>query len=517
MDQLGAQDAQYLFLEEAGGVANISGVYVFDQSTAPDGGVVRFREVVERLSQRIEAAPLLKRKLMRVPFELDYPYWVEDPHFEIEYHVRHARLPKPSDWRQFCIHVARFHSRPLDLGRPLWEAYVVEGLENVAGLPKSAFSLIWKAHHAMMDGASSVQLMNAMMDLSPDGPPAFVFPPQRKKAARNPSFPEMIARAAFNHARAPAEMARAVVKSSPMIGRSLAGAARSGLRKPVGVPHTPFNMPVSRHRAFDAAELSLAEVKAVRAAYPEATINDILLAIVSGGLRRYLADKNALPEASLITISPINMRPKEAFSGKGELKNDITAMSLPLYTDIAHPIERLKAIVRSTRKAKAGKTGLATRLMADLTQHLPPTAMALASRALLQIVENRAPMSNLIVSNVPGGKDALYFCGARMTSAYGMAPLGRNMGLFVTVGSYLDKVPIAVTTTREIVPDTPALMKAFRESFEELKQAAEKRLKSGAAKPPAVLKKLKTRAAAQEAPSGDERPAGEAAHPLTPH
>ncbi|NNL87452.1 MAG: wax ester/triacylglycerol synthase family O-acyltransferase [Marinicaulis sp.] len=477
MEQLSAQDAQFLYMEDADIVANITGAYICDQSTAP-GGIVRFRDIVSSIEERLKYCPFFKRKLMRVPMEMDYPYWVDDPHFDIEYHVHHARLPQPADWRQFCIHFARYHSRPLDLGRPLWEMYIVEGLDNVDGIPKGSFAVIGKVHHAVLDGTAAIQMLGALMDISPEGPPIFQYPPTEGPGPAEP-LPALLARASLNNARSPMRFADAVRRSSPQIARAVAGFGASRLRreKSAGVPHTIFNDKVSPHKSFDAVEFDLADFKMIRTAYPEAKVNDIVLATVGGGLRKYLKSKDELPKQPLIAMAPINARTDD--KSNKDAGNNISAMTVPLFTTIGHPVERLKAVTLATRKTKAAKDGVGARLLTDLSQQVPAAMMALGSRFAAQALSNGMTMNNLIVSNVPGPQVPLYFCGAKMEKMYGMAPLGPGMGLFITTPSYNGKISFGVTCTREIMPDTPEFIACLKKAFAELKTAAEKRLDAG--------------------------------------
>jgi WS/DGAT/MGAT family acyltransferase len=507
MHQLSAQDAQYVYMEDADVVANITGAYICDQSTAP-GGVVRFKKIVERIEERLSDSPIFRRKLMRVPMDLDHPYWADDPHFDIMNHVHHARLPKPADWRQFCIHFARYHSRPLNMGRPLWDIYVVEGLDNLEGVPKGSFALLTKVHHSTVDGTSGLQMLGALMDVAPDGPPAFKYPKLRKRPS-DPNISDVMRRAAFNNLRSPVTMANALRKASPQIARGLANARQTRkLYKSGNVPDTPFNGRVSPQKAFDATEFAMSDIKLIRKAYPEAKVNDIVLSTVGGGVAKYLKSKSALPKQSLVAMAPINARPKGK-SGKAGAGNNITAMTVKLHTGIDHPVERLKAIVLSTRKTKAAKEGVNARLLTDLTKQAPAAMMALSSRFIAQNLAERAPMNNLIVSNVPGPQAPLYFCGAKMLTMYGMAPLGGGMGLFITTPSYNGKISFGVTSTGEIIPDTPFFIECLRKAFDELKAAAETRLKAGATKPAKAKDKPKKKKDKGKHPSmnGADEPA----------
>ncbi|MGB5512106.1 MAG: wax ester/triacylglycerol synthase domain-containing protein, partial [Woeseiaceae bacterium] len=172
MDQLNPQDAQFLYLESDDNLTHLTSISIFDQSTVPGDGIVHFKDILEHVESRLHMSPLFRRRLVHVPLELDFPYWVDDESFDLEYHVHHSRLPEPSDWRQFCIHMARYHSRPLDMKRPLWDMYVVEGLDNIDWLPKGSYALATKIHHAAVDGKAIMDFFGAMADIDNKGTPA---------------------------------------------------------------------------------------------------------------------------------------------------------------------------------------------------------------------------------------------------------------------------------------------------------------------------------------------------------
>ncbi len=171
LKQLSAQDAQFLYTQTANNLTHIMGIYIYDPATAP-GGFVRFKDIIRHVEKRIDSSPLFKRRLHRLPFDLDHPYWVEDEHFDIEAHISHARLPDPGDWRQFCIATARYFSKPMDMNRPLWDWYVIEGLDRIPGIPKGSFAILQRVHHAAVDGASGAHSFIAMSDIDANGTPA---------------------------------------------------------------------------------------------------------------------------------------------------------------------------------------------------------------------------------------------------------------------------------------------------------------------------------------------------------
>ncbi len=504
MRQLKPQDAQFLFMEDGHVAAHVTSLGIFDQSTAP-GGLVRFKEIVARIEKRLHDSPLYSQRLMRLPFDLDFPYWVEDRHFEIEYHVRHSRLPEPSDWRQLCIQVARMHSRTMDMNRPPWEVHVIEGLDNVEGMSKGSFAVVTKLHHAAVDGASATQFLARLMDLGPSGPPLLPAPSGRNlKTAPDTSPMKLLRRAAMNNSTAPIRMARAVAKNAPAMAREAAMSAMNRKKSGRSVPETRFNGEISPNRAFDGVTFELADFKMIAKSFGEAKINDVVLATVGGALRRYLAAKKELPDPSLIVTAPMNLRGKGKTSS-GADGNNITSLSLPIYTNIANPVDRLKAIVKATQAAKSAKTSIASRMTMELSKHVPPPVISALGPVILSTAENR-PMANAIVSNVAGFQVPVYLCGAKMIESYGLAPIGSGMGLFIAVPSYAGKLSFGITTTRQIMPDTPVFMDCLRVSLEELKSAAvKKRAAAGTKAKSSAPRKMYHRTRAKGASSLPER------------
>ncbi|MDH5242221.1 MAG: wax ester/triacylglycerol synthase family O-acyltransferase, partial [Gammaproteobacteria bacterium] len=241
MDQLSGQDAQFLYLESENNLTHITSISIFDQTTVPGNEVVRFKDILQHVSSRLHMNPVFRRRLVRVPLELDFPYWVDDDHFDLEYHIRHGRLPEPGDWRQFCIHMARYHSRPLDMNRPLWEMYVVEGLDNIEGLPKGSYAIATKIHHAAADGAALSEFFGAMADIDNKGTPAVPLNSARLSRSPMPSLLDMGVRAAWHTVRSPLGMIDAVMRSAPSIYRIAQDALSLRKEEKYRVPDTRFN------------------------------------------------------------------------------------------------------------------------------------------------------------------------------------------------------------------------------------------------------------------------------------
>ncbi len=462
--QLSAQDAQFLYIQNGNTLTHVMAINICDPASAP-GGKVRFKDIVAHIAARIDTSPVFKRKLYRLPFDLDHPYWVEDTEFELEAHVSHARLPEPGDWRQFCIQVARHFSRPMDMTRPLWDIYIVEGLDRIPGIAPGSYAMLTRIHHAAIDGASAAHMFVALSDSDPGGTPAIPLGPARFKLGEMPTPAQILARAIQSNMTSPVKFMNTLLKMSPALAVAASKSLREQRGARSGVPDTRFNAPISTHRMFDATDFALADLGRIRKLVDGATINDVVLAICSGALRAYLLHHKELPTETLIAIAPINLR-----SGKGEAEvpgNNISAMSVELATQLADPAARLAAIRRYTVDAKAAKTGLSARVMTDLTKHIPGATMAGVARIITS--PRFAPrQTNVFISNVPGPQQPLYMNGAKITHQYGLAPLANNMGLFIATPSYNGRISFCITSERSIMPDIAFFRECIEGSVQEL-------------------------------------------------
>lgn len=471
MQQLSGQDASFVYLETPHTPMHIGSVGIYDPSTAP-GGFVRFKDILRFIQDRLAGARSFRQRLVRVPFDLDHPYWIEDPEFDIEFHVRHIALPKPGDWRQLCIQVARLHARPMDLTKPLWEFTIVEGLDNIEGLPPGCFALVSKVHHAAIDGMSGVEMSAAVHDLDPNMTPRTGADEWKPEAL--PSTADLLARSYVNSLKQPMRWMETVGRSLPGIGRLATQAAKGevSLSNTRMAPKTRFNGKVGPHRVFDAVPLKLAEVRAIKDAVPGATVNDVILTVVGGGLRQYLADKKELPKETLTAMAPISVR---AEGEKEALGNLVSAMVVPLGTHIADPMERLRQVHDAAVNSKAMTNAVGARTLSDYSQLIPAGLSGLAARLYTRIgaANAHAPIYNTVVTNVPGSRVPLYFCGAKMVGMFGTAPVFDGMGIINPIYSYGDTIAISFTADRDVLPDPENYAAALRASFAALKQAAE--------------------------------------------
>ena len=469
MLQLSGQDASFVYLETPHTPMHIGSVGIYDPSTAP-GGFVRFKDVLNFIGSRLGGARSFRQRLVRVPFDLDHPYWIEDPEFDIEFHVRHIALPKPGDWRQLCIQVARLHARPMDLSKPLWEFTIVEGLDNIPGLPPGCFALVSKVHHAAIDGMSGVEMSAAVHDLD-----ASMTPPKTQddwQPENMPNVADLLARSYLNSLTQPMRIMETIGRSLPGMAKLTAQVSKGdvSIRDARAAPKTRFNGKVGAHRVFDAVPLKLAEVRAIKETVEGATVNDVILAIVGGGLRSYLNDKGELPPETMTAMAPISVR------GEGEkaaLGNLVSAMVVGLGTHIADPVERLRFVHDAAVNSKAMTNAVGAKTLSDYSQLIPSGLAGLAARLYTRVgaANAHAPVFNCVVTNVPGSRVPLFFCGARMVAMYGTGPVFDGMGLINPIYSYGDTIAISFTSDRDMMPDPENYAAALRASFDALKTA----------------------------------------------
>ena len=472
MQQLSAQDASFVYLETPHTPMHIGSVAIYDPSTAP-GGFVRFKDILSFIESRLSGARSFRQRLVRVPFDLDHPYWIEDPEFDVEFHVRHIALPKPGDWRQLCIQVARLHARAMDMTKPLWEFTVVEGLDNIEGLPPGCFAPVSKVHHAAIDGMSGVEMSAALHDLDPNmTPPGGT---DAWKPDHMPGVADLLVRSYFNSLVQPMRVLETIGRSLPGMAK-LTSDVRKGdvsLRNARPAQKTRLNGKVSGHRIWDAVPFKLADIRAVKDAVPDATVNDVILAVVGGALRKYLDDKGELPRDTLTAMAPISVRGE---AGKGAMGNQVSAMVVGLGTQIEDPIERLRFVHQEAVNSKALTGAVGAKNLADYSQLMPSALAGLAARLYTRIgaANAHAPAFNCVVTNVPGSRVPLYFAGARMVAMYGTGPIFDGMGLINTIYSYGQTVAISFTSDRAMMPDPAAYADALRETFETMRAAVVK-------------------------------------------
>ncbi|MEP5763699.1 MAG: wax ester/triacylglycerol synthase family O-acyltransferase [Halieaceae bacterium] len=467
MQQLTALDYMFLQQESPRTPMHISPVMIYDASEV-DRGRVRFKEVLTVFERSLHKSTVFRRKLLDKTGGLDLPYWIEDDHFDLEFHVRHIALPSPGDWRQFCILLARLQSRGLDMTRPLWEAYVIEGLHNVEGLPPDSFAIMLKVHHSAIDGVSGAEIISVIHSLTADLPPPVTDDPWQPE--KPPPLGRLWSKALSNNLKLPGKFFQTVGELVPAAIKANRLSNEHPESKATWV-HTRFNGPVTSSRVTDTLRMDLQDIKDIRNAVAGSTINDVMVAIVGGGLRKYLQAHDELPDVSLTCGAPISVRPKEEQASAG---NQVSMMTISLATDVEEPVARLQAVNHSAADGKAYSSALGAHAMMDITQSLSPRVLGLGMRAAFSAAMSAemAMPSQVVVSNVPGPQFPLYMAGARLHTILGMGPLLDGMGLFNLVISGAGHICINFTACRQMLPDPDFYQQCLRESFAELKAAA---------------------------------------------
>ncbi len=477
MKQLGTLDTAFVNMEHRNTPQHIGGLGIYDPSTAP-GGFVRFKDVIARFEKKLNKLPLFRTRLVEVPGGHDRPYWVKDANFDVEFHLRHIALPQPGDWRQLCILISRIHSRPIDMSRPLWEAYIIEGLDNIEGLPKGCFAVYTKIHHSLVDGAGGASFMSVLHDLEPNPAEDDDEPSDEDQeifiAERQPGGLQLRANALFNRISNYSSMTRSSIPVAKNLSRTVWNIMRGNLTPPplFNTPKNRFSNPVGPYRVLEAAMLDLDGFKLIKN-MTGTKINDVALAVIGGGLRKYLDQHGELPLEPLVAAIPLDMRTRR---GDNHENNQLGSAFSSLHTDIADPIERLLAIHASTDEAKEF---VENNPLVDVLQLGGVFSPRLTSRLLNFYTDNKLsghlPVNiSTVISNVPGPNFPLYSCGAKLVRYHGIGLLTPGVGLFHLIFSYCGTVSVTILGDRDILPDPSIYQQCLEEAYEELKTAAEK-------------------------------------------
>jgi diacylglycerol O-acyltransferase / wax synthase len=476
MQQLTGLDAAFLALETANSTGHVGGVCILDPKDAP--APLTLARLTQVLGERLPLVPVLRRKLLNVPLGLDQPYWVDDPHFDIEYHIREIALPRPGSDAQLTEQVSRLHARPLDRSRPLWEIYLITGLS------KRRAAVYTKIHHSAIDGASGAELLTILLDLAPEGrevPPEAPFTP-----ARPPGPVALAAMAAAKLAWRPVEtvrvtneLVRVLPTLAPAFGTLVGGML--GLNRgdgevisttPGRAPVTPFNRQITPHRRLALRSVDLDSVKAVKAAFG-VSVNDVVMAMCAGALRRWLADHNSLPDAPLIAMIPVSVRDP---ASKAAMGNKVSAMLATLPTNLTDPGDRIQVVHAATKTAKAQQAVIPQGLVDHVSDFAPPALTARAARVVFATgVLHRLPPFNLCISNVPGPNVPVYLCGAKLLAHYPVSVITDGQGLNITLVGYLGQLHFGLVSCRELVPDLDVLADYLVDELDELLKAASQR------------------------------------------
>lgn len=468
MKQLGILDSAFINMEHKNVPQHIGSFGIYDQSTAP-GGKVRFKSLIRHFERQIKQFPLFRTRLIQSPGRFARPYWIVDDNFDVEFHLRHIAVPHPGDWRQLCILIARLHSRALDMSRPLWESYVIEGLHNIEGLPNNCFVIYTKIHHSIVDGGGADNFMAAIHDLEPiahdDESPEDTY-----EAEQRPSPLELVTTSTRSYMNNVWSLTRGGFNLTQDVAKSAVKLAKGELKlPPTDAPATRFNNPVSPYRVIEASAFDFDDFRMIKNK-TETKVNDVALAVISGAMRKYLDHHNEHPATSLVASLPINMRTRTGDTGEA---NQVGSIFASLNSTIDDPLKRLLAIHQSTDEAKMFGEQTPSRDALKLAGAMSPrVTKSLIDTYVNHKLTKHLPLKiNTVISNVPGPDFPLYCSGARLIHYHGLGVLTPGVGLFHLVFTYCGEITITILSDREMMPDPGVYRQCMDDSFAELKAA----------------------------------------------
>lgn len=467
MKQLSYLDANFLYIETQHAPMHVGGTFVFKQPTDKKMTFARFKRHIQ---SRLQTSPVFRRRLIELPLDIDLPYWLEDPHFDLEEHLFRHQLTSGTS-SELQVQAEDFFSAPLDREKPLWEIQFVEGLKEAGD-----FALIIKMHHCAIDGVSGEEILVGLLDFSEA---ARTMPDDNWKPEVFPRYRSLVGKKFWKSKNSAKNMFDLVKGTAGIVNRSTnLRVSEAGDVPPLffNSPATSFNVEVSGNRRLVHVDLPLRKIKDIKNSQKNVTINDVALAICSGALENILKNERSLPDTSLIAMIPISTRYEHVKKGEveeseknGSAGNDVSAMLVSLETDEENVLRRLEKIHVNSRKGiHYNRTVEAEQLL----DQLPVMTSAALTKAFTKLKASKLlkPIFNVVITNVPGSPVPLYFDGAKLVSQSFNAPIYDNMGLTVNVTSYVDVLTIGVTTTPEILPDGEGFIRAINASFDTLYQ-----------------------------------------------
>jgi WS/DGAT/MGAT family acyltransferase len=464
MQRLSGLDTAFLYLETPTVHMTVQAVMLLDTSTVPGG--YSFEKIKSHLQSRLPQLPEFRRRLAPVPFDLHRPVWFDDPDFDFDYHVRHVAVPSPGSAKQVADLVGDIAGRSLDRSRPLWEFWVIEGVE--AG----TVAIVARMHHSTIDGVSGSSLLTTILDMEPDPvetPVVDDFTPEHK-----PSDVELVRHAIISRLRRPLPLGLALAMPAVLRGAVAITRVRRDRSTPSGgtpfnTPRTPWNAPLTPHRRVAFASVSLDEVKEMKNAFG-CTVNDIVLATATGALRRYLSEHDTVPDQPLLAACPVSVRTDE--TEHIESANKVSAMFVSLPTHLDDVEDQIAHIRDATKGAKEEHQAVGARTLLELGELAGPRTFGLAARLLGGLAARGPVPINLVISNVPGPPFPLYLGGARVVSMLPLGPAIEGAGLNVTVMSYIDRIDWGFIACRELAPQLQDMANAVEDAHIELLKAA---------------------------------------------
>lgn len=475
MQQLTGMDTMFFGLENESNPMILATFDVCNPETAP-GGKVGFEDILEHFRSKMHLLPILRRRLLRAPLNLDYPYWVEYREFDLDQHFFRVRLPEPGTWKQMMQTVARMHNKPFDPTLPPWDVYVIEGIDKVPDLPEGSFAVYMRMHHAFVDGATTMAIREVLFDEHPDPVNGdgvdSAEPVGDSDFQQPPGFTRLLGSACMNTISRAVGAGRDFVAMTPSLARHSFNLAREsltdlpsalvGTRPPKSLLNTKRMITT---RLVDARRFDFQEVRAMRALVEGSTINEVVLGIVGGALRRYLTIRDDLPSQSLTSMVPISLRKGRATGDKG---NVVSGMTLPLHQEIEDPVERLEAIHLASARAKEETAMEVNNRMMEIISSLPYPVLSIPLWAMVGWTDRvLVTPASTAVSNIPSYTEPRYIAGAEIIYLMGVGMLMPGVGTTHGVTVYAGKLILGFICSPDVMTETETYMSCVEESFRE--------------------------------------------------
>jgi diacylglycerol O-acyltransferase len=465
IQQISGQDATFLYAESPSSPMHIATLTIVE-------GSIAFNDFKEIVASKLHLIPKFRKKLLNVPLNLDYPYWVDDPNFDIDLHINRLKLPDPANWKTLREMTSSIFSGPLDLRRPLWSISFIEGLDEVSQVPKGSIAIVSKIHHVMIDGSSGVGIMGILFDKNEEDK-------NKKTPAPKPYEPEplpdeisLLLKSSYGFLKNPLKIPKLIGETafSLMKGKmnNQLNSKKIIHKNSFSTPKTIFNESVSPKRTWGTAILNFDRINTLRKIM-DVSINDLILAICAGGIRRYLKEKEKLPTQPLVANVPISIRVK---GDNQKMNNQISNMLVKIATHIKDPIERLEYIQEQTNLGKSKHKAVGAKALSKMADAVPFGLANLAAGLYTKynIKEFHRPPFNVTITNVPGPQNPLYLKGHKIVGIFGLTPVLDGFGLIIAAFSYNGLVSITTTSDAKTMPDTDKFSRYIRESANELEE-----------------------------------------------
>ena len=469
IEQISAQDATFLYADSPTSPMHIGSLTIVE-------GSLNFEDFKAIVASKLHLIPKFRKRLLNVPFNLDYPYWVDDPNFDIDLHLNRIKLPDPANWQTLRETTASIFSSSLDLRRPLWSISFIEGLDEIQQIPKGSVAIITKIHHVMIDGASGVGLMGMLFDREKEDRRKTIPDPKPYEPDPLPDELSLLIKSSSKFIKDPLKAPVTIGETALALIQGQAAkkfkTRKTFNKRSFSVPRTIFNNNVSPKRTWGTALLSFDRINTLRKIMG-VSINDLILAICSGALRRYLLEKDKLPPQSLVANVPISIRVKDE---KQKMENKISNMLIQIATHIKDPIERLEYIQEQTEIGKSRHKAVGAKSLMKMAESVPFGLANLAAGlySKYDIKELIRPPFNVTITNVPGPSGMLYLRGHKIVTTFGLTPVLDGFGLIIAAFSYNGQVSITTTSDAYTMPDADKFSRYIRESANELEEIIKK-------------------------------------------